>query len=48
MEATEAADKAEDGAFLTRAIPGAGDKAKDVAKLAQKVFAKINEPFPPP
>ena len=47
MDAADAADKAEDGAFLTRAIPCAGDKAKDVAKLAQSVFAKINEPFPP-
>ncbi|MBT8507377.1 hypothetical protein AZH53_02890 [Methanomicrobiaceae archaeon CYW5] len=47
MEAKEAAYGAEDGAFLTRAIPGAGDKAHEVAKLAQRVHAKINEPFPP-
>jgi methylthioribose-1-phosphate isomerase len=47
MDADDAATRAEDGAFLTRAIPGAGDKAKDVARLAQRVFEKINEPFPP-
>lgn len=47
MEAKEAAKGAEDGAFLTRAIPGADEKALDVAKLAQRVYAKINEPFPP-
>ncbi len=48
LEAAEAALQAENGAFLTRAIPGAGDKALEVTKLAQKVFEKINEPFPPP
>jgi methylthioribose-1-phosphate isomerase len=48
LEAADAALQAENGAFLTRAIPGAGDKALEVTKLAQKVFEKINEPFPPP
>jgi len=47
MDAKDAAFSAEDGAFLTRAIPGAGEKAFEVAKLAQRVYAKINEPFPP-
>lgn len=43
----EAAYGAEDGAFLTRAIPGAGDKALEVAKLAKEVYTNINTPFPP-
>ena len=47
MEASAAAAGAENGAFLTRAIPGAGEKALQVAKLAREVYAKINEPFPP-
>ena len=47
LDAKDAAYGTEDGAFLTRAIPGAGDKAFEVAKLAQRVHAKINEPFPP-
>ncbi|WP_067049895.1 hypothetical protein [Methanofollis ethanolicus] len=47
MDAKDAAVGAEDGAFLTRAIPGAGEKAFEVAKLAQQVYTKINEPFPP-
>jgi methylthioribose-1-phosphate isomerase len=42
----EAAYGAEDGAYLTRAIPGAGDKALEVAKLATEVYTRINTPFP--
>jgi len=47
MEAKDAATGADNGAFLTRAIPGADEKAFEVAKLAQRIYAKINEPFPP-
>ena len=46
MDAKAAAKEAEDGAYLTRSIPGAKEKATEVAKLAQLIYAKLEEPFP--
>ncbi len=45
MDAKAAAKEAEDGAYLTRSIPGAKEKATEVAKLAQLIYAKLEEPF---
>jgi methylthioribose-1-phosphate isomerase len=42
----KAADEAEEGGYLTRAIPGAGETAGKVATLARHVYDKINQPFP--
>jgi hypothetical protein len=46
VDPKKAAKDAEDGAYLTRAIPGAGEKAHAVAKLANSVYEKIITPFP--
>jgi methylthioribose-1-phosphate isomerase len=42
----KAAADAEEGAYLTRAIPGAGETAGRVATLAHQVYEKVNQPFP--
>jgi len=42
----KAAADAEEGAYLTRAIPGAGETAGKVATLARHVYDKMNQPFP--
>ncbi|MBP2132663.1 methylthioribose-1-phosphate isomerase [Methanomicrobium sp. W14] len=47
MEAKEAAKGSENGAYLTRAIPGAKDKAFEAARISQKIYEKLNEQFPP-
>ncbi|MDD3047126.1 MAG: hypothetical protein PHF01_01390 [Methanocorpusculum sp.] len=46
MDAKTAAKEAENGAYLTRSIPGANDKAAEVAKLAQSIYAEMKKPFP--
>ncbi|HKM41993.1 MAG TPA: hypothetical protein VJY43_05440, partial [Methanocorpusculum sp.] len=46
MDAKAAAKEAEDGANLSRSIPGAKEKAIEVALLSQKIYAKLEEPFP--
>ncbi|NYT17297.1 MAG: hypothetical protein GKC06_04755, partial [Methanomicrobiales archaeon] len=46
VDPKKAAKDAEDGAYLTRAIPGAGEKAHEVAQLANSVYEKITTPFP--
>jgi len=46
MDAKTAAKEAEDGAYLTRSIPGAKEKATEVAKLAQLIYANMEKPFP--
>jgi hypothetical protein len=40
----EAAKKAENGAYLTRAIPGGRKNALDVAKIAKMIYANLNAP----
>ena len=39
-----AAKSAESGAYLTKAIPGAKDRAFDVARLAKKIYTLLNQP----
>ena len=39
-----AAKGAESGAYLTKAIPGAKDRAFDVARLAKKIYTRLNQP----
>ncbi|HJJ38252.1 MAG: hypothetical protein WC161_02470 [Methanocorpusculum sp.] len=46
MDAKTAAKEAENGAYLTRSIPGANEKAAEVAKLAQSIYAEMKKPFP--
>lgn len=41
MEPSEAAKKAEKGAYLTRAIPGAKYNAEKVAKLAKSIYKML-------
>lgn len=43
MDENEAAKKAENGAYLTRAIPGARNNAKEVAKLAKLIYSRLVE-----
>ena len=38
-----AAKEAESGAYLTKAIPGAKDRAFDVARLAKKIYTRLNQ-----
>jgi methylthioribose-1-phosphate isomerase len=40
-----AAKGAESGAYLTKAIPGAKDRAFDVARLAKKIYTRLNQPI---
>jgi hypothetical protein len=42
MEPGEAAKAAEDGAYLTRAIPGAGETATTVARIARMIQGRLN------
>jgi hypothetical protein len=46
MDPVEAGKQAEDGAYLTRAIPGASGTAAEVARIAQRIKARLDEPFP--
>ncbi|MDN7024888.1 hypothetical protein FGU65_08305 [Methanoculleus sp. FWC-SCC1] len=46
MDAAEAGKRAASGAYLTNAIPGGRETATEVAGLAQKVYARLNEPMP--
>ena len=39
-----ASKAAESGAYLTKAIPGAKDRAFDVARLAKKIYTRLNQP----
>jgi hypothetical protein len=39
-----AAKGAENGAYLTKAIPGARDRAYDVARIAQKIYTRLIQP----
>jgi len=39
-----AAKSAESGAYLTKAIPGAKNRAFDVARLAKKIYTRLNLP----
>jgi hypothetical protein len=39
-----AAKGAENGAYLTKAIPGARDRAFDVARIAKKIYTQLNQP----
>jgi methylthioribose-1-phosphate isomerase len=39
-----AAKSAETGAYLTKAIPGAKDRAYDVARLAKMIYTSLNQP----
>ena len=43
-EEKSASKKAEDGAYLTRAIPGARKNALDVARIARKIYSSLNQP----
>lgn len=43
MDENEAAKKAENGAYLTRAIPGGKNNAKEVAKLAKMIYNRLAE-----
>ena len=43
MDEGEAAKKAENGAYLTRAIPGGRNNAKEVAKLAKIIYSRLVE-----
>ncbi len=42
LDPKEAAKKAEKGAWLTRAIPGAKETATEVAKIAKKIYEALN------
>lgn len=46
MDPGEAGKQAEDGAYLTRSIPGAHETAAVVARIAQRIKARLDEPFP--
>ncbi len=43
MDENEAAKKAENGAYLTRAIPGGKNNAKEVARLAKMIYNRLAE-----
>ena len=43
-EEKAAAKKAEAGAYLTRAIPGARKNALEVARIAQNIYSNLNQP----
>lgn len=43
MDEAEAAKKAENGAYLTRAIPGGRNTAKKVAKIAKSIYTTLKE-----
>ena len=43
MNENEAAKKAENGAYLTRAIPGGKNNAKEVARLAKMIYNRFAE-----
>ena len=44
-EPTKASKDSEKGAYLTSAIPGGKEKAKEVVQVAQKIYDRINEPY---
>jgi methylthioribose-1-phosphate isomerase len=43
-DAKAASKRAETGAYLTKAIPGARDRAFEVARLAKKIYTRLNQP----
>ncbi|HNX10430.1 MAG TPA: hypothetical protein PKL29_09955, partial [Methanothrix sp.] len=43
-EEKAAAKKAEAGAYLTRAIPGARKNALEVARIARNIYSNLNQP----
>ncbi len=43
MDPKEAAKRAENGAYLTRAIPGAKYRAEEVARLAKQIYERISK-----
>ena len=46
-DAKVASKRAETGAYLTKAIPGARDRAFEVARLAKKIYTRMNQPVAP-
>ncbi|NYT05268.1 MAG: hypothetical protein GKC04_02685 [Methanomicrobiales archaeon] len=46
MDPEKAGKEAEDGAYLTRSIPGGHEAAAEVARIAHRIKARLDEPFP--
>jgi len=44
-EAKSASKRAESGAYLTKAIPGARERAFDVARIAKSIYTGLNKPL---